>query len=272
MAQLLENLYFHAPAWQVAAVLVVTAGLVLWLSARAFRVDAARALSVLSPDLGRQPVFVLDRRTGLRPLNRSARRLLRPPDAGHASGAPAAGDTLLEALTGALNSASVVHHREWPVTGQALVAVPVGAPGRPPSAVLGIVVEETLAATALAPSTPEAWLSLSPSVRVHTNRPVVLTRHGADSWVESALTPPEDALLRRLLADRGGVVPADDLFRAAWPDDPVDRLGLRPEQSDRLRRLVFQLRRHLEPDPGQPRHVRTARGSGYALYSDDAAS
>jgi hypothetical protein len=37
-----------------------------------------------------------------------------------------------------------------------------------------------------------------------------------------------------------------------------------------LRRLVFQLRQRVEPDPANPRYVLTARGVGYALYVDRA--
>ena len=37
------------------------------------------------------------------------------------------------------------------------------------------------------------------------------------------------------------------LFAAVWPDDEVDDLGLRPDQKDRLRQLIYQLRQRVEP-------------------------
>jgi DNA-binding response OmpR family regulator len=78
----------------------------------------------------------------------------------------------------------------------------------------------------------------------------------------------EEQLLRYLLDHPVGVQPAAALFRVIWPDDDIGGYGLRPEQQDRLRRLVYQLRQHTEPDPRNPRFVVTAHGVGYALYPE----
>ena len=56
------------------------------------------------------------------------------------------------------------------------------------------------------------------------------------------------------------------IFRANYKD--VDDLGLRPDQRDRLRRLVFNVRQKIELDPRSPRLLRTMHGMGYALYVD----
>ena len=76
-------------------------------------------------------------------------------------------------------------------------------------------------------------------------------------------------LLRYLLDHANEVHDAEALFSAVWIEDEVDTLGLRPDQRDRLRRLVFQLRQHVEPNPSVPRYVCTAHGVGYVLYADE---
>jgi len=88
------------------------------------------------------------------------------------------------------------------------------------------------------------------------------------AWQENQISPTEEALLRHLLTHSNEVQAAEALFSAVWPDDEVGTFGLRPDQKDRLRRLVFQLRQHVEPDPRAPRYVRTAHGAGYVLYSN----
>ena len=116
----------------------------------------------------------------------------------------------------------------------------------------------------------EDWLALGPTLRLHRARPVVQVRrvgpNRVATWQQHQLSHAEDTLLRYLLEHQAEVQAAEMLFRIIWPDDEVDRYGLRPEQKDRLRRLVYQLRRHVEPDPRDPRYVCTAHGIGYVLY------
>jgi peptide/nickel transport system substrate-binding protein len=81
-------------------------------------------------------------------------------------------------------------------------------------------------------------------------------------WREHQLSHTEDTLLRYLFGHQAEVKTAEVLFRVVWPDDQVDRYGLRADQKDRLRRLVYQLRNHVEPVPRNPRYVCTAHGAG----------
>jgi DNA-binding response OmpR family regulator len=77
-----------------------------------------------------------------------------------------------------------------------------------------------------------------------------------------SLTPMEFNLLLALLARRGAVVSRLDLLREVWG-----------HASSVLTRTVdthiAELRRKLEDDPANPRHVLTARKAGYRLRRDD---
>jgi len=86
------------------------------------------------------------------------------------------------------------------------------------------------------------------------------------TWQEYQLSHTEETLLRYLLEHQTEVQTLEMLFCVVWPDDKVDRYGLHPDQKDRLRHLACQLRRHVEPDPRNPRYVCTAHGVGYVLY------
>ena len=88
-----------------------------------------------------------------------------------------------------------------------------------------------------------------------------------DVWSESQLTYLEERLFRHLRLNVNVTQTSELLFQALWPDDEVDRVGLRPDQKDRLRRLVFQLRQRIEPDPRNPRYLQTAHGVGYTFFA-----
>ncbi len=72
------------------------------------------------------------------------------------------------------------------------------------------------------------------------------------------LTPTEWRLLAELARHEGRVVPHQNLLRAAWGPS----YG---RESNYLRVYSSQLRRKLEPDPSQPRHLITEPGIGYRL-------
>lgn len=123
------------------------------------------------------------------------------------------------------------------------------------------------------------WQVLGPDLRLHRQRPVVEVRrhvslHAARDgssdpeleWRSSQLSYTEEALLRLLVSRPGDVQDPRVLFQAAWPSEPVSRHGLHADQRDRLRRLVFQLRQRIEPEPANPRYVGTAHGVGYVFY------
>jgi two-component system KDP operon response regulator KdpE len=72
------------------------------------------------------------------------------------------------------------------------------------------------------------------------------------------LTPKEFELLGCLLENRNTTVPHSRLLRAIWGQQCRD-------QGACLRVMVNQLRRKIEPDPGNPKYLVTERWVGYRL-------
>lgn len=73
---------------------------------------------------------------------------------------------------------------------------------------------------------------------------------------EIHLTPKEYELLVFLMRNAGKVLTHRALLGAVWGGDYV-------EQTEYLRVFVGQLRKKIEPDPAQPRHLRTEPWVGY---------
>ncbi|GEL16696.1 response regulator [Pseudonocardia asaccharolytica] len=74
--------------------------------------------------------------------------------------------------------------------------------------------------------------------------------------VEVHLTPTEWNILELLVRHRGRLVTRRRLLETVW--GPGDR-----KETSYLRVYLGQLRRKLEPDPAQPRHLITEAGMGY---------
>lgn len=77
------------------------------------------------------------------------------------------------------------------------------------------------------------------------------------------LTPLEYELLTTLARHAGLVLTHRQLLREVWGPGHA-------EDSTYLRMFVRQLRRTLESDPAQPKHVLTEVGVGYRLKTSDA--
>ena len=76
------------------------------------------------------------------------------------------------------------------------------------------------------------------------------------SGVRQPLTPREFRLLEYLIRHPGEVLSRERLLKEAW--------GHADNQTTRtVDNHVLRLRKHIEPDPERPRHIRTARGAGY---------
>ena len=70
------------------------------------------------------------------------------------------------------------------------------------------------------------------------------------------MTPREFRLLEYLIQHPGEVLSRERLLKEAW--------GHAENQTTRtVDNHVLRLRKHIEPDPERPRHIRTARGAGY---------
>lgn len=75
---------------------------------------------------------------------------------------------------------------------------------------------------------------------------------------EVKCTATEFALLKVLIREQGRVVPQRQLLTEVWGPAAVD-------ESHYLRIYVAQLRKKLEPDPSNPRHIVTEPGVGYRI-------
>jgi two-component system alkaline phosphatase synthesis response regulator PhoP len=75
------------------------------------------------------------------------------------------------------------------------------------------------------------------------------------------LTHKECAVLTLLLEKHGGVLARDEILDRAWAPDEFPT----PRTVDNF---IVRLRRMIEPDPGEPRVIRSIRGVGYQLDSD----
>jgi two-component system KDP operon response regulator KdpE len=84
-----------------------------------------------------------------------------------------------------------------------------------------------------------------------------VTRDGA----EVHLTPIEYRLLALLIANTGRVLTHRQLLREVWGPSHA-------EDTHYLRVYMTSLRRKLEGNPAQPRHIRTESGVGYRLVLD----
>lgn len=272
-----QHVYWHAPLWQILSVVLASLALLAWLVRRALRRPhlPAAALSAIHPALSDQPLFYFDHIRGVTGLNRTAKRLLEDLSASKETlPLDAFRDVLLEAYA----EARIVQQRGWPEPHHALVAVPVFGPKdevagvwamvttKPPPPPAERPVDEHLAVDL------ETWLALGQAVRVHRTQPVIHVKRrdqeGIAAWQVYQLSPAEETLLRHLVDHRGEVQSLEELFRLVWPDEEMGRYGLRPDQKDRLRRLVYQLRQQMEPDPHDPRYLCTAHGVGYVLYAE----
>lgn len=273
-----QHVYWHAPLWEVMLVILISLILLGWLIIRALRrPNLSAALSAINPALNDQPLLFFDRVKGVTCLNDAAEQILNNlPASQQQSLLDALADTLLEAY----EEARITRQRDWPESDYTLVAAPIFGQLDDVTGVLALVVKEIPLPPAHRPADErlaaetDAWLTLGSTLRLHRTRPVVHIRHVSSTtaenatvtWQEYQLSPMEETLLRYLLEHQSEVQTSETLFRVVWPDDEVDRYGLHPDQKDRLRHLVCQLRRHVEPDPRNPRYVCTAHGVGYVLH------
>jgi len=75
---------------------------------------------------------------------------------------------------------------------------------------------------------------------------------------EVKLTVTEYAVLARLVRDHGRVVSQTQLMRQVWG-------SIAESETHYLRIYINQLRKKLEIDPSNPRHILTESGVGYRL-------
>jgi two-component system KDP operon response regulator KdpE len=72
------------------------------------------------------------------------------------------------------------------------------------------------------------------------------------------LTPTEYHLLEILARTPGRTVPAEHLLRQVWGPEYAGEIS-------HVKHFIWSLRKKIEADPGNPRHILTERGFGYRL-------
>ncbi|MBN2003405.1 MAG: winged helix-turn-helix domain-containing protein [Anaerolineae bacterium] len=267
-----QIVYWHAPLWEVLLIAFLLVLLVTWLSLRAARHPTwSDVLSAISPALERAPLFFFAQAEGLQCLNVAAENhsaVVRSSDIFM--------DTLLESFVEGRIVQSVAGDSDRGVlTTMPLIGVDGDVFGV--LAVLGAEPPKSVVEPPVSPSqvlSVSDWISLGATLWLHVRQPCVRVLCSGDDlgaqpiWQEHILSPQEDALLRFMIATPGEVCRSDVLFSCAWPEDVVEFPGLLPSQQDRLRRLIYQVRQHVEPDPRNPRYLCTAHGVGYVFYRE----
>ena len=75
---------------------------------------------------------------------------------------------------------------------------------------------------------------------------------------EHELTTREFELIGHLARNLGKVVPRENLFERVWGYDMSFN-------SNSLEVYIYRIRKKIEADPNNPRHMKTVRGFGYSL-------
>jgi len=274
-------LYWHIPVWQ--ALLLGGIGLVLfgWLLMRVWLGNSVGdALHHHAPAINQHICFYYSPDQGLQALSDAAEKLNQEAEG-------ALDDRFWDAVMETVTEGRHVMVEGWPQEDDLLIALPIEDEQRKGWHVLAFVIREATTPTSppsiddlrVEPLQNEVeWIKIHPDVWMHHSLPQVRVRQrsqdengdeAAFSWQVRELSVTEHQLLQFLYAHAGEVQSAEALFSALWPTDPVDSFGLRPEQKDRVRRAVFQLRRKIEPVAQSPQIIRTAHGVGYALYCSE---
>jgi hypothetical protein len=274
-----QQIYWHAPLWQILLVGAFSLAMMIQLIVSAWRRPTpSEALAILDPILNEQPAFRYKPETGLTYLNAKAVTFLNQTEGGNEPSARAA---LLDTLLEAWEERRLVRRVNWPDDAHAFLALPLLNETHQANSVLGFVVpvlqpQAEQMANKIPELAAEDWQIIGPRLHLHPTQPYVRVRQRPSvtgeptAWQTRQLTPLTEALLRHLWHHRGEVQSSEVLFAHVWPAEEVSHYGLRPDQKNRLRRQIHQLRQQIEPNPGNPRYVVTAHGVGYVLYAEES--
>lgn len=77
--------------------------------------------------------------------------------------------------------------------------------------------------------------------------------------ISDLLSPQEHRLLKFLIENEGKIVEREEIIKSVWPDVQVSQ-GISDEAIDQM---VFRLRKKIEDNPNQPKHISTVKGQGF---------
>lgn len=81
--------------------------------------------------------------------------------------------------------------------------------------------------------------------------------------ISDLLSPQEYRLLRLLIGNEGRIVERDEIIPAVWPNIKVLE-GISDEAIDQM---VYRLRKKIEDEPNNPKHVTTVKGRGFRFQN-----
>ncbi len=273
-----QIIYWQAPVWAIVSITAISLVYIGWLTVRSARqARISNVLPKVNPLLGEIALFFFTHSEGLQCLNETATARLEVLQT-----TPVFMDSLLEAHI----EGRIIQERLTDLANEVLLVIPLTISNNV-EGVLATVTSSADSAKTEAPAEIAAtgipditvsdnWIVLGQTLRLHTEQPrgqVARTNpadYGAQpQWQDFKLNMQEQLIIRKLVETVGTVQTGETLFKCAWPEDSIEPYGLSPSQRERLRRLIYQLRQHIEPDPQAPKYLLTAHGVGYTFYREE---
>lgn len=81
--------------------------------------------------------------------------------------------------------------------------------------------------------------------------------------ISDLLSPQEHRLLRFLAENQGKIIGREEIIKSVWPDVQVLQ-GISDEAIDQM---VFRIRKKIEDNPNQPKHILTIKGQGFRFHT-----
>lgn len=271
---MLTKIYWTVEVWELLLIaLLMLIGLIwlIWVAIKKPRIKIA--LSELDKSLDTHPLLFFNYVKGIVCLNTPAEALVHK----NRGWAKSNLSKLVQAFDVALQQEDPFVVTDLPLPGYSTLIVPISAESPHQSTgVLGIIIERHLelkliqlnpVITIRDDDTESEWVMIGHAFRSHIIKPLAQVQTEQNEWHLNHLTANEHNLLNHFTANLNEPQKAEILFAAVW-NDSVEQYGLTQNQHERLRQLIRELRKKIEPIPHKPRYLITVRGVGYTLFSD----
>jgi DNA-binding winged helix-turn-helix (wHTH) protein len=80
--------------------------------------------------------------------------------------------------------------------------------------------------------------------------------------ISDLLSPQEHRLLKFLIENQGKIIGREEIIKTVWPDAQV----LQGVSDEAIDQMVFRLRKKIEDNPNQPKHILTIKGQGFRFH------
>lgn len=271
---MLTKIYWTVEVWQlllIALLILIGLSWLIWIAIKKPRIKIA--LSELDDSLDVHPLLFFNYAKGIVCLNTPAEALVHK----NRGWAKSNLSKLVQALNVALRQGDPFVVADLPLPGHSTLIVPLSAESHhQPTGVLGIIIERHLELKPIQLNPIVAvrddnaefeWVMIGYALQSHITKPLVQVQTEQNEWHLNHLTANEHNLLTHFTANLNEPQKAETLFATVW-DDSIEQYGLIQNQHERLRQLIRELRKKIEPTPRKPRYLITVRGIGYTLFSD----